>query len=701
MSGLPVVRLNGLHADSLGVYLASLGLFSLVVRKWPDARAVWHKGRFCIVGGPATLGHAVEFVDQVGETNTWTKYEKPWDKAKRADVEESRKGKDKETSRRTTHWRSLEADEQSLPMFGAHLALDVRVRMNPLLGTGGNAGQRKFDRGWRNAVARIQDPPRNQSRVSLRADLESFLEGHACRFLDDFSGGSWFGNANKAYNHGTRRPFRDGEITPWAMALACEGLPYFAGGPSRQLGSRLQPKSAFPFITTAMAPKGEREAGAIEAEVWAPIWSEPMTQPELKSMYLRGRAELDGKGAISSPAFAVAIARRGVDAGISEFRRFVLFHTTSGQTFESRLATVVPVPTANPDSAQTRATRNIVEFLDTLPRDRREGKRWRYAGLRGPLEQALVDFAAARPAGGAPDSAWALLDQVFGALAKVDRNRTFRSQSVRFRLLQGDWVASLFRDDPPDREARLAAGICSLEETPTSTRFIANRIGVRKSKPWSAWEFPESPPARRVWSDATLTENLCATVERRVVEALQRSAPTPPFGAQVRASLDDIHAWLTGDIDEERLRLWVDRLCVIDWGGESNGEAVKALQVSFPYARPVVDGALALYALFRPLASDWLFRQILHESDIRGGNGSTCASLARVLAMLRRGDVDAAVETALAAYRAAGVATADVNVFAGGSNPMRLLAALAIPVRDRDVVGIFRRWRTPSVDKHR
>ena len=267
------------------------------------------------------LEQVVEFVSKVGETNAWTQYDRPWDKDKKADVA-------KKTSMQTACWRALEAEERSLPAFGAHLVLDGRIRMNPLLGTGGNAGRRDFAKGWKDAVQVLKKPPRNQNRDALNNDLKSFLAGDACTYLGDFSAGSWFGSANKIYNHGTKQPYRDGEITPWAMALACEGLPYFAGGPSRQLGSRRQPKGAFPFVTAANAPRRADEAGRIEAEVWAPIWDQPTTEPELRALFLRGRTELGGKGATSSAAFAVGVMGRGVDAGVAEFRRFLLLHTT-------------------------------------------------------------------------------------------------------------------------------------------------------------------------------------------------------------------------------------------------------------------------------------------------------------------------------------------------------------------------------------
>ena len=316
--------------------------------------------------------------------------------------------------------------------------------------------------------------------------------------------------------------------------------------------------------------------------------------------------------------------------------------------------------------------------------------------MRGPLEQALVDFAAAEPGGGRVERAWALVDEVIEALVKVGRNRGFRSHRVRFHSLPGEWAAGLFAEDPPDRECRLALAISSLAETPVSPPLIAYRFGVGRRMAKSRWEFSESPPARRVWSDAGLTENLCAIADRRVMEALGHASSPPPFGAAVRVDLDDVHAWLSGDVDEERLALWLDRLCVFDWRGRANREAVEELQRGLGSPRPAVDGALALYVLFRPLAHGRLFLQVLHENGIRADSASTCAQLGRVVAMLRHGDVAAAVEAAIAAYSSAGVALADFDAFPEGPDPHRLLAALTMPARDERVLAAFRRWRAPT-----
>ena len=242
----------------------------------------------------------------------------------------------------------------------------------------------------------------------------------------------------------------------------------------------------------------------------------------------------------------------------------------------------------------------------------------------------------------------------------------------------------------------MALAISSLAETPLSPPLIAYRIGVQQATARSRWEFSESPPARRIWSDAGLTENLCAMADRRVMEALGHARSQPPFGGAVRVDLDDVHAWLSGEVDEERLALWLDRLCLFDWGGRANRDSATELQHGFTGARPAVDGALALYALFRPLALGRLFRRVLRENGIRADSVSTCVHLGRVVAMLRHGDVNAAAEAAVAAYRSAGVALADFAAFPDGPDPRRLLAALTIPVRDAQVLVAFRRWRAPT-----
>ena len=49
-----------------------------------------------------------------------------------------------------------------------------------------------------------------------------------------------------------------------------------------------------------------------------------MSPPEVTALFNAAEPEVNRRGATTSPAFAAAILQRGVDAGIREFRRFLL-----------------------------------------------------------------------------------------------------------------------------------------------------------------------------------------------------------------------------------------------------------------------------------------------------------------------------------------------------------------------------------------
>jgi len=475
-----VLQVPGLVPDSIGNYLASIGLLVLAERKWTGIRGCWRCDQFLLVNGPADFTSLVAFLVSIAESNGWSDYGRNWGAEQKADT----KAKNTET---TGQWRSLEAKELELPLFHSHLALGERLSFNPLFGSGGNAGRRDFATGWKKAVSLLAKA-KGKTKELLEDDLSSFLAGGSCNHLDDYSAGSWFSSANKIYNSGTKRPFRNGQVTPWAMALACESFRLLMGGTSRQLGSYRATTGAFPFVTTAAAPESAGEAGRSIGELWLPIWSRPTSVVEAATLFNRGRAEIRGRGAITAPAFSVAILQRGVDAGITEFRRFALFHTTSENTFESCLAVVVPAM-KSADSALAVALDVALDLRDSLPRDWKKGKRWIYAGLRGPLDRALIELSACP----GPAAKRSLVDALVVALRAVDRNRSHRKHNVRFRLLPAAWTDSLIGEhDEITPEIRLAYAIASIRPSHTIPQVETARQRPRYWRTGSARRIKET-----------------------------------------------------------------------------------------------------------------------------------------------------------------------------------------------------------------
>jgi CRISPR-associated protein Csx17 len=683
---LPVIPIPGLRPTSLGAYLAALGLMKVLSRHWPGVRAAWRDGVLNLVGGPANRDGLAEALMAVADQASWATYERGWADAQKA----STKAK---TGTKLALWQAG-ADEAELEVFAAHAAPASRVFFNPLLGSGGNAGRRVFADGRKRAKEALH-PPKASEKDDRRAALNAFLDDEATAWQrEKLNAASWFSDANKLYNSG-QSPFSEGAITPWAMVLACEGLVFFAGSASRRLGTRTRPVGAFPFVVEPASPETSGETDRDRGEVWAPLWSRPMAVPEVAALFARGRAEIGGHGAVTPAAFTAAITRRGVDAGIEEFRRFALGKTTSANTFEPRYLGAVRI-SAGCANDRPEAFERLLGLIETLPP---EGwQRRRFVGVRGPVESALVN-AAGRP--GDAEAMKSLVDAAVQALDRVDVNRSFREKGVSWRPLPLDWLPVLFGGDAPDTEARLALSLASA--FPADYPFALYRFGVdwqnrtgegrpRRNSPYA---HPQTAPARWVWRAASLVRNLCTTIQRRCLDWEERGAP--PARTPIAARMSDIEAWLDGDVDEALLARWLSRLALFDW--IFIPASVRTLS-SFDSRAIAVGPPLALYGLLHPLFD----LRPLPDNGRRDGRdllapetGARTPAIARRLtAVLRGGNVERAIEIARSRYSMAGAPLMRMDAPWAIADPERLLATLLFPVSYFSRSALVRRWLRPN-----
>lgn len=715
-SRLQVIPLPGLTLDTLGLYFVALGLLRLLSRQWPSARGCWREGCFVVVG-PDSLKNITDFVHDIGVNQKWSDYGKPWDTQQKKDTKLAQA---KKPVINVAHWRAHLASETDALLQQSHLATGQRLSFNPLFGTGGNAGKRLFSSGWGKAKIAVANPPRGISSDDVRADLLALLGGEPCQYLSDFGAGSWFSAANKTYNSGSgEKPYSEGQITPWAMLLACEAFPLLAGSASRQLGSQRKATAAFPFVTRSTAPLTEQAAGQRLGEFWAPVWDRPMTIPEVTALYQTGKAEITGKAALTAAAFAAAIVHRGVDAGIQEFRSFTLMRTTSEQTFESRLGSIIKVPRANPIFSEV--TRRALQLRDSLPPDREQGARKRYRGLQGPIDRALIALAEAIGQGESREDvqvefSWALIDAMFAALAKVDRNKTLREAGVRFELLPLDWLHWLLeRTHQQHTEIRLALALASLRPQPprqasdavalkAPQRFLAYRLGSAGRSRW--WTLPKDVPLRRIWSPANLENNLALLAKRRLIESSPSSAS--PFRSEISAGIDDAVRFLTHQVDDDALTLWLDRFSLFDWSVQLAAKTAlrEWAKRRSPHAPP--DSATLLYGFFRPhfdsatLANLQSPTNNTDSSNPGRGSVAKAGRLAAIVASLESENLAAAWNCAVAAYRMERIPIANFphQAFAHAS-PRRLLAALVFPVSYSGLEPLITRWLSPSTHNTR
>lgn len=691
---LAAIPLPGLRQDSLGTYLASLGLLRVLAGTWPEVRIAWKDEVLHVVAGPDSLDALLDQLVNVATKNKWMPYERGW-------VQKQKESTKHKSGAPLADWQA-HASEHYLELFAAHVVPRDRAHFNPLLGSGGNAGKRAFLDGWKKAIGELKQELDKESGQA-REELGSLLMGEPVTWLlEKLNAASWFSDANKLYNSG-HSPYREGLMSPWAMALACEGLPFFAGAASRRLGARARAVGAFPFVTQAAAPSTGGEAGHDNAEVWAPVWDRPMTLPEVRALFARGRAEVRGRSALTPAAFATAVVERGVDAGISGFLRFSLGRTTSANTFEPRFEGRIVLPASEVSNHATHAApplastlQRILTLLDRLPGDEKKGKRWRFTGLRGLIERAMIQLAAS-PSNSAV--ACSLLDAVVAALDKVDRNQGYRARQVSWKPLPIAWLPALFGGEAPPVEARLA--LAAVSGFPASRPFALYRFGV-------GWQYGryvhlKQAPLRWVWGAGELPRVLTNVLTRRVLDWEKAtkggSRQEPPTRIRQPASCQHVNAWLDGQVDEQLLECWLSRLALFDW---SRGPDFARTSVLGQEGGNVpIGGALALFGLFQPLFDLQPVRPPGFEDNLLDpeSGARTPAAARKLIALIRTGQVDAAAEFALSRYAMARtfLVRTEAPWFVG--DPERLLASflLTIPLRERG--RLVQRWTRPQRGK--
>ena len=734
---LPVLRLAGLHLDTLGHYFAALGLLRLASRNWPEIKGCWRDGMYCLVGGPVNFAELEEFIRDIAAEAKWTPYNQDWSDTQKKDTKEK-------SARNIGHWRSDSASEADAIFSMSHIATTDRLRFNPIFGTGGNAGKRNFSKGWQKAKHAVEakELTKNSKKraksdqktlildigkkisskeISPKAknDLVAFLNGKTCSLLSDYGAACWFSSANKIYNFSPDKPYRDGQLTPWAMLLACEAFPLLVGATSRQIGARRQGTSAFPFVTQGVAPTNEKEAGAVEGEFWAPVWDKPLSLPEVSALFKRGRAEIDGRGAITSAAFAAAIIQKGTDAGLAEFRRFSLLHTTSAQTFESRLASIHPLASAV-DADQAGAVAKVIRFRDALPREYKKGKSWIYRGLQGPIDHALIHLAeTVSNSERRVDASWHLLDAVFFSLNKTAKNKTYREREPELTLLNTAWAVSLLESTHGiGPEVRIALALATLR---AETSQIKSTVEKNDNKPAPilayrtgivpTWEnnwggkikIAKNTPPRVVWSQRSLADNICAVIRHRTMVESESEAP-PPFNARFSLSFADVSAFLNNDLDETLVDRWLTRFMLFEWNRLSSMEHKRVMNIlkrnGNDLSGPLLPEDL-LYAFLRPLFHSGTFAEISQKEGFGKRPQPTVNALRPLVARLERGDFAAAHLTANERYKSLLLPTADFgkNIF-DVPDPRRLLAALILPAHPRSISQAFARWLAPTKEKN-
>jgi CRISPR-associated protein Csx17 len=690
---LQAVRFDGLHTDSLGHYLAALGLFLAASRKWPELRACWRNGRFLLLGESLTYEQIETYL-----LDEWkpTLYERWWTDAQKADT----KAQNSRHLRRERNGRSV----AEMRLLDAHIISAERNRFNRVLGTGGNIGKRDLGSAFAEAKALLATPDRGARlhEENRRAWLRETLKGEGTADLPDLnSAGTWFVFASKTFNSG-QNWYREAKLSPWSYLLSLEGAMLISGSASRKLGAHARSYAAFPFLTEPPAPATDKEVGLSKAEFWAPLWDCPANVNEIRALFQRGLARLGDRAAQAPHEFAVAALAAGVDGGVRAFAPYDLRQTTNSQVYEAIPLTHVPVsqPEAFGPKSRSELLLDILgpKWLDRLPREPTDPKQRgvTFSGYRAPIEKIIRQISQARDNDREP---WRqLLLEMADAQRKIDLNNKLRGEGpqpvpwLKPDFFDQAWPGSGDDLTPEIRLARAIASVGASKDKKAPIQF--NIFGVEAMGQFLRF-VAAGRPAWAVWNTGDPLRMLGKVFQRRLIDA-KLGEPLPLGGTQpVPAELLNRFLDMDSDIDLEEVAKWVPALSLIDWSGaEKSGRISKNEEVA------PTSGDSWLDALFRPFFHGGELhledRVLIAEDDLKR-LGCRAAFARRLFNLISQGEIAEACQVAKNRYLALNrlaiiMPPGDIEA----DDPARLVAALLIPMHADDAARRLKLWLQPQ-----
>lgn len=359
-----------------------------------------------------------------------------------------------------------------------------------------------------------------------------------------------------------------GLINPWDYVLLLEGALVFASAAARRLSFDARGKAAMPF-TVDISPVGYASGAVQEAsrgEAWLPLWSRPVTCLEACHFIGEGRSEWGGRRAKNGLDMAKATANLGVDRGIEGFSR----HAFLERHGQSNLA--VPIGRiAVKHRVETALLVQIDLWVDAVRRAKDQP-----AGITSALsrmDRAAFELTQRGEAGQVQD----VLVAVAGVEAALVRSPGFREKSrvsPLSKLRAEQWLPRL---DDGSAEVRLAAAAASqYDEDGACLRWLLRPVGL---SPKRRLEWSEAPAGVPGFGVRPVADVLAAALIQRAIKppAGREASRVPDAAAQVGrqtafqrrmpAPLRDVAAFLSGDIDDERLGRLLAALLLLDWSG--------------------------------------------------------------------------------------------------------------------------------------
>lgn len=577
----------------------------------------------------------------------------------------------------------------------AAVALDERNKkgfeFTSLFGSGGNDGRMEFTKNFRQHLDALFDVASGAPRENAAARLRAALLGGPTNLLASKAVGQFFPGRAGGTNMGAGF-FGGAGVNAWEFILMLEGAVALVSGMSRR-GEVGRARVSSPFWVEAAAAgfgsASERE-GSPRGEQWLPLWSRPLRYAELAELIREGRAQVGRRQTTRAGDLVRATARLGLVRGIDSLQRFAYLQRNG----QSNLAVFTGRFHVRSRSHQALLD-EIAPWIDRLVWHAKRTKENNVPASLGALARRVQDslFSVCRRDATARE--WRALLVVVGE-AELALLRSGKSPARRpLPLLSSGWIAAVDDASPQGRRVlRLALAFASQhrpvekengqvfltdsirphfmpldERDPSRPRFSLDERGRPK------------PDPEHVCVGRNFVADAIALVQRRSVWARtskkeRERAPALPLQAWAgcEASLEDVGAWVRGEVSDVAVRGLVRPLLALDW---------RQLCVEdIPWAVQELGGVVEpLHLLFR--LAHLPFEVPVADAERRNEVAVTVRLDPEPIRRLAAGDLDGALRVAVRRLQASGLRPVFHRGVAVSSLARRLAASLAFPISQR------------------
>lgn len=238
--------------------------------------------------------------------------------------------------------------------------------------------------------------------------------------------------------------------------------------------------------------------------------------------------------------------------------------------------------------------------------------------------------------------------------------------------LSSKWIAQC---DDGSAEFELAAAVASLQPAKQGPGELRQHLEPLE-RSGSRWIWSKAPGHEIVWTGRDLVNDLCAILQRRILDAGREGIEVPLDGC-IRASPQALGALLRGEVNLDQLATLIEALALLDIGPQP-GQLLQPRPQRL-VALPPSYAMIKLTLLGRPLKVS--------------GEKLTIRPDPMVVGLLRAGDVWEATLRAARRLRAAGVTPRrvfrrhrDTPVTRDDELGRRFLAALVVPVAEEPLL---------------